>query len=62
MNHTAVQAYNMSLQWLQLGGRRFDAADSYGCEPGIGKAAKVSRGLWSACTVSSSFTPGRELS
>lgn len=35
-------AYNMSLQWLQLGGRRFDAADSYGCEPGIGKAAKAS--------------------
>lgn len=31
-------SYNMSLQWLRIGGRRFDGADSYGIEPGIGKA------------------------
>eukprot|EP00040_Diaphanoeca_grandis_P036084 m.228953 g.228953 ORF g.228953 m.228953 type:complete len:350 (+) comp33548_c18_seq1:14-1063(+) len=35
-------AYNMSLQWLAIGGRRFDGADSYGIEPGIGKAIKDS--------------------
>jgi diketogulonate reductase-like aldo/keto reductase len=35
-------AYNMSRQWFKLGGRRIDAADSYGCEPGIGRALKDS--------------------
>ena len=35
-------ALNMSLSWLAIGGRRFDAADSYGCEPGIGLALKRS--------------------
>eukprot|EP00039_Didymoeca_costata_P030638 m.30672 g.30672 ORF g.30672 m.30672 type:complete len:349 (-) comp8226_c0_seq1:25-1071(-) len=31
-------SYNMTLSWLKMGGRRIDGADSYGCEPGIGKA------------------------
>jgi diketogulonate reductase-like aldo/keto reductase len=35
-----MNSLNMSLQWLQLGGRRFDGADSYGIEPGIGEAIK----------------------
>eukprot|EP00035_Acanthoeca_spectabilis_P033361 m.23256 g.23256 ORF g.23256 m.23256 type:complete len:209 (+) comp5921_c0_seq1:13-639(+) len=35
-------AYNMSLTWLGMGGRRIDGADSYGCEPGIGLAIKHS--------------------
>ena len=33
---------NMSKQWLSIGGRRFDSADSYGVEPGIGLAVKES--------------------
>ena len=37
-----MAAYNMSLQWLSIGGRRFDGADSYGIEPGIGQAIKDS--------------------
>jgi diketogulonate reductase-like aldo/keto reductase len=35
-------AYNMSVEWFKIGGRRIDAADSYGCEPGIGLAMKDS--------------------
>jgi diketogulonate reductase-like aldo/keto reductase len=37
-----MAALNMSLMWLSLGGRRFDGADSYGIEPGIGEAIKMS--------------------
>eukprot|EP01050_Picozoa_sp_SAG11_P001370 SAG11_NODE_58_length_19205_cov_30.697315_18_plen_260_part_00 len=37
-----LASYNMSLQWLKIGGRRFDGADSYGIEPGIGQAIKDS--------------------
>jgi hypothetical protein len=33
---------DMSKQWLSIGGRRFDGADSYGVEPGIGQAIKES--------------------
>jgi 2,5-diketo-D-gluconate reductase A len=33
---------NMSKQWLRIGGRRFDGADSYGIEPGIGLAIQQS--------------------
>ena len=32
----------MSVEWFKIGGRRIDAADSYGCEPGIGLAMKDS--------------------
>jgi diketogulonate reductase-like aldo/keto reductase len=38
-----MAALNMSLLWLSLGGRRFDGADSYGIEPGIGEAIKQSK-------------------
>ena len=37
-----MASYNMSRQWLAIGGRRFDGADSYGIEPGIGQAIKDS--------------------
>jgi hypothetical protein len=37
-----MASLNMSLQWLALGGRRFDGADSYGIEPGIGAAIQRS--------------------
>eukprot|EP00041_Stephanoeca_diplocostata_P023807 m.592665 g.592665 ORF g.592665 m.592665 type:complete len:717 (-) comp22391_c0_seq19:490-2640(-) len=40
---TDMVAYNMSLSFLEMGGRRIDAADSYGCEPGIGKAIRDSK-------------------
>lgn len=35
-------AFNMTMSWLKLGGTRIDAADSYGCEPGIGLAVQRS--------------------
>ena len=35
-------SFNMSAQWLRIGGRRFDGADSYGIEPGIGAAIQKS--------------------
>ena len=51
-------AYNMSLQWLKIGGRRFDAADSYGCEPGIGLAIKHSGVARSEVFIESKTGPG----
>ena len=36
------QSFAPSLQWLQLGGRRFDGALSYGCDTGVGEAIRAS--------------------
>ena len=36
-------SFNASLSWLQLGGRRFDGAISYGCDRGIGAAVRDPR-------------------
>jgi 2,5-diketo-D-gluconate reductase A len=35
-------SYGPSLQWLRLGGRRFDGALSYGCDRGVGEAIRAS--------------------
>jgi len=36
------QSFGPSLLWLQLGGRRFDGALSYGCDKGVGAAVRAS--------------------
>jgi len=38
--HNAYAAVNATASMLAIGGRRTDAADSYGCEPGIGLAMR----------------------
>lgn len=49
---------NMSKQWLRIGGRRFDGADSYGIEPGIGQAIKQSGVPRSEIFITSKIGPG----
>ena len=49
---------NMSKQWLSIGGRRFDGADSYGIEPGIGEAIKQSAIPRSEIFITSKTGPG----
>lgn len=49
---------NMSKQWLSIGGRRFDGADSYGIEPGIGQAIKESKVPRSEVFIVSKTGPG----
>jgi diketogulonate reductase-like aldo/keto reductase len=49
---------NMSKQWLAIGGRRFDGADSYGIEPGIGEAIKQSGVARSEVFITSKTGPG----
>ena len=53
-----LASYNMSRQWLSLGGRRFDSADSYGIEPGIGRAITDSGLARDAVFVTSKTGPG----
>lgn len=36
------QSFDAALLWLQLGGRRFDGALSYGCDRGVGEAMRAS--------------------
>ena len=49
---------NMSKQWLSIGGRRFDGADSYGIEPGIGEAIKQAGIPRSEVFITSKTGPG----
>ena len=52
------QSFAPALQWLQLGGRRFDGALSYGCDFGVGQAIRASGLARSEVFVASKIGPG----
>ncbi len=52
------QSFAPALQWLQLGGRRFDGALSYGCDAGVGAAVRASGVNRSDVFIVSKIGPG----
>tara|TARA_B110001452_G_scaffold89748_1_gene73683 strand:- start:339 stop:1361 length:1023 start_codon:yes stop_codon:yes gene_type:complete len=52
------QSFAPSLSWLQLGGRRFDGALSYGCDKGVGSAIRASGVPRNEAFVVSKIGPG----